>query len=98
MPENEPGPMGGGSCEKDTVPMSALEMPDEQEQMTPPEVGDEVSYQVSGKVVSINGANAVIARTTINGQEVGGAEETAEPNEKDLESEAAQMDGGGMKM
>ena len=96
MPMPEPG--GGHSCEKDTVPLSALGMPDETEQLTPPEVGDEVNYSVAGKVVSISGQNAVIARTAINGQELGGGMEKEEPSETDLESEAAEMDGGGMKM
>lgn len=54
----------------DTVPLNMLEMPDDQEQMQPPEVGDEVNYQVAGKVVAIEGGTAKIQRTSINGQEL----------------------------
>jgi len=68
VPGGDPGDAGAEASERDTVPLSALKMPDDQEQMTPPEVGDEVNYQVTGKVVSINGDQAVIERETINGQ------------------------------
>lgn len=58
----------------DTVPLSMLSMPDDQEQMQPPEVGDVVSYQVTGKVVAIEGAYARVQRQSINGQELPDAE------------------------
>lgn len=89
-PKGGPGP----GCERDTVPLGMLAMPDEGEQMTPPEVGDEVSYSVTGKVVSVAGDNAVIERKTINGKDVGGGHEGQEPNEGDLMAEAQEMDGG----
>jgi hypothetical protein len=58
----------------DTVPLSMLSMPDDQEQMQPPEVGDVVNYQVTGKVVAIEGACATIQRQSINGQDLPGAD------------------------
>jgi len=61
----------------DTVPLSFLSMPDDQEQMQPPEVGDVVSYQVTGKVVAIEGNMAKVERQSINGQDL----PDAEPNE-----------------
>jgi hypothetical protein len=54
----------------DTVPLSLLSMPDDQEQMQPPEVGDVVNYQVTGKVVAIEGDYAKVQRQSINGQEL----------------------------
>ena len=54
----------------DAVPLSMLSMPDDQEQMQPPEVGDVVNYQVTGKVVAIEGNYAEIQRQSINGQEL----------------------------
>lgn len=86
----------------DTVPLDALQMPDEQEQMQPPEVGDEVNYQVAGKVVSIDGNMATIQRTSINGQEVQGAD-ADEANEGpeaggDDEAQGLRSQAGGMGM
>jgi hypothetical protein len=84
------------SCSTDCVPLDALAMPDDQEQMTPPAVGDEVNYSVTGKVTAINGANAIIERKTINGQPVDEKEDDSQPDdEADLQTEAQQMDGGG---
>jgi hypothetical protein len=59
----------------DTVPVSMLAMPDDQEQMQPPDVGDVVNYQVTGKVVAIEGDYATVQRQSINGQELPGAED-----------------------
>jgi hypothetical protein len=58
----------------DTVPLNLLSMPDDQDQMQPPDVGDVVNYQVTGKVVAIEGSNAMIQRQSINGQDVPDAE------------------------
>jgi len=79
------------AARQDTVPVGALAMPDEREQMTPPEVGDEVSYQVTGRVTAINGELATIERATVNGQEIGG--ETLADEESLMAAEAARMDG-----
>jgi hypothetical protein len=70
-----PDASGAGAlpASTDTVPVSMLSMPDDQEQMQPPEVGDVVNYQVSGKVVAIEGAYATIQRQSINGQDLPGA-------------------------
>lgn len=65
----------------DTVPLDALSMPDDQEQMQPPEVGDVVNYQVTGKVAAIEGNQAKIQRTSINGQELPGADDENANNE-----------------
>ncbi len=54
----------------DTVPLDTLAMPDDQEQMQPPEVGDVVNYQVTGKVVAIEGNMAKVERQSINGQDL----------------------------
>ena len=77
----------------DTVPLSALGMPDEKEQMQPPAVGDEVSYQVVGKVTSISGDSAIIERTSINGNPVGDtdADDTGD-TEDSLGATAGAMD------
>lgn len=72
----------------DTVPLDALSMPDDQEQMQPPEVGDVVNYQVTGKVVAIEGNMARIERQSINGQDV-----SNEPDPSSQDSGAASDDG-----
>lgn len=58
-----------------------LSMPDDQEQMQPPEVGDVVNYQVTGKVVAIEGSYAEIQRQSINGQELQDDNETNGDND-----------------
>lgn len=75
----------------DTVPLKALGMPDEKEQMTPPEVGDEVSYQVTGKVTAINGGLATIERMTINGQSVDDGDGDTGDTEEALQNDAKGM-------
>lgn len=80
--------MGGGM--EDCVPLDALAMPDEQEQMQPPSVGDEVNYQVTGKVTRIEGENAYVQKKSINGQEVS-APEGPKDELGELESMAAQQ-------
>ncbi|MDE2020040.1 MAG: hypothetical protein KGJ13_06880 [Patescibacteria group bacterium] len=81
----------------DTVPMAALAMPDDQQQMQPPEVGDEVNYQVTGKVVSIEGDFAKIQRTSINGQEIpdappqGGDAPGSDPDNQSMWDQASQI-------
>jgi hypothetical protein len=84
----------------DTVPLNSLEMPDDQEQMQPPEVGDEVNYQITGKVVAIEGNMAKVQRTSINGQEIEGASEDANgtPDDEAAESQNLRQQAGGMGM
>lgn len=55
---------------EDCVSLNALMMPDEGDQMQPPAVGDEVNYQVTGRVTRIEGDKAYVAKTTVNGQDV----------------------------
>lgn len=81
----------------DTIPLDSLAMPDDQEQMQPPEVGDEVNYQVTGKVVSIDGGNAQIERTSINGNPVPGADDDDDEPDAD-EGESLRNQAGGMGM
>lgn len=54
------------------IPIEALQQPDEGDQLTAPEVGDEVDFTVSGKVTRIEGAFAYVLPSTVNGQEVKG--------------------------
>jgi hypothetical protein len=96
--------ISSGSGQTDSVPLSSLAMPDDSEQMTPPAVGDEVNYQVAGKVVSIEGDIAQVQRTSINGQPVkgdgDGDEAEASPDDDQAEAalrgDAAGMDAQGV--
>lgn len=75
----------------DTVPLDMLAMPDDQEQLQPPEVGDEVNYQVTGKVVAIEGDQAKVQRTSINGQDIPGSDNDDESQTpQDADANAAQ--------
>jgi hypothetical protein len=87
-----PRPEAPGHSEPDAddqeqcVPLSALSMPDDQEQMTPPAVGDQVSYQVEGKVTRIEGDEAYVQPTSINGQALPDKEEeTPEPSPEEAD-------------
>ena len=75
----------------DTVPLQMLSMPDDQEQMQPPEVGDVVNYQVTGKVTAIEGDSAIIQRQSINGQELPSEDDDEDPSSQG--SDAASEDG-----
>ena len=55
---------------EDCVSLSALQMPDEGEQMQAPAIGDEVNYQVTGRVTRIEGDKAYVQKTSVNGQQV----------------------------
>ncbi|HVX56972.1 MAG TPA: hypothetical protein VHA37_04520 [Candidatus Saccharimonadales bacterium] len=73
---------GGMASDEQCVPLDALAMPDETEQMATPAVGDTVNYQVEGKVVRIEGGNAYVQPTSVNGQAVEADEEQQpEPDE-----------------
>jgi hypothetical protein len=67
-PDGMPEP--DGDDKEQCVPLEALQMPDETEQMTAPEVGDVVDYQVQGKVTRVEGGMAYVQPTSINGQEL----------------------------
>jgi hypothetical protein len=74
------------------VPLEALRQPNDQEELVQPEVGDEVSYTVTGTVARIEGDRVVVTPTSVNGQEV--AEASApepETNLAALEAEAKGM-------
>lgn len=77
------------------VPLAALRQPDDQEQLVQPEVGDEVTYTVTGTVARIEGERVVVTPTSVNGQEVaadaGAPGPELEPDLAALEAEAKGM-------
>jgi len=68
-----PGPV------EHVIPLAALEMPDDTEQMAAPEVGDEVQYNVTGKVSRIEGDLCFVTPATVNGKELPGPAAGAAP-------------------
>lgn len=90
MPEAETPPMPSGS--EDCVPLDALSMPDEKDQMQPPTVGDRVDYSKSGILSRIEGGNGYVTVDKVNGQDVA-AEAKEQPVDEmaSLESMAANM-------
>jgi len=60
------------------VPTQALAMPDEQDQLATPEPGDVVTLQVEGKVSRVEGDNAYVTPSSVNGQPIG-EKKPAEP-------------------
>lgn len=79
-----PSMMGGEDC----IPTKLLAMPDEGEQMQEPAVGDKVQYSVEGKVSRIDGENAYVTKTAINGQKI---EDKPQDDMAALESSAKEM-------
>jgi hypothetical protein len=94
MMENPPMPEPAAPAApstNDTIPLDALAMPDDSEQLVNPEPGDVVSYTIEGKVVSVDGNVAVIQRQTVNGKAL---EATPQPEDDmaGLEAMAGQLD------
>lgn len=73
------------------VPVAAVSVPDEGEQMAAPEPGDTVRYEVEGKVDHVAGGHVYVDPATINGQPM--TEKSAEPVADELA--AMQADAGG---
>ncbi len=69
------------------VPIGALATLDEGEQMTPPEVGDKVSYTVEGKVTRIVGDQAYVQPESVNGEPVDQAQDKPEASPEEQESQ-----------
>lgn len=61
------GPQTNEQC----VPLDALGMPDDTDQMAAPEVGDVVSYTVEGKVTRVQGGQAYVMPESVNGKPIG---------------------------
>lgn len=93
------------SMSEDCVSLDALSMPDEQEQMETPEVGDKVQYSVEGEITRIEGNNAYVKKAAVNGQpvehsepdadEAGGESDNDADNMRGLETMARGMDASG---
>lgn len=71
------------------VPLDSLSMPDEQEQLEAPAVGDAVTMNIEGKVTRIEGVNAYVQPTAVNGQPV--EEKEGPPSEEEQMSELEDM-------
>jgi hypothetical protein len=86
-------PMGGN---EDCIPLAALNMPDDQEQMQAPGQGDKVQYTIEGTVSRIEGDNAYVTRESINGQPAPKAfgdepEQPGEPSDEDQMGELTEQ-------
>jgi hypothetical protein len=66
LPAEMPSMANGEMC----VPLDALAMPGEDEQLTNPEPGDPVTFNVGGKVSRVEGSNAYVTPETVNGKPV----------------------------
>lgn len=68
-PPEPPAGDQGGSMEM-CVPLTSLGQPDEQDAMQPPAVGDPVTFTTEGTISRIEGPNAYVAPTAVNGQKI----------------------------
>ncbi len=82
-------PMAGEHNEI-AVPIAALSEPDEQEQMTPPTVGDKGSSQIDYTVTRVEGETAYCTIDAINGTAIGKAQAKA-PTDADQFAELEGM-------
>lgn len=96
-PDGDPNALSD-AANTDTVPLNLLSMPDDQEQMQPPGVGDVVNYQVTGKVVAIEGDMAKVERQSINGQELPGQDDEDNDNESPQDANQSQDDDEGQSL
>lgn len=74
------------------VPVAAVSVPDQDEQMAAPEPGDTVRYEVEGKVNRVAGGHVYVEPIAINGQPV---EAKAEPVADDLAAMSEEAEGMG---
>lgn len=84
------GNPGKVSGQEDLVPMACLAMPDESEQMQEPAVGDKVQYNCEGEITRIEGDQAYVKRSAINGHNLEG-KEAPKDEMAELETMAANM-------
>ena len=74
------------------IDLASLAMPDDQDQMQPPEVGDKVQASIEGEVSRIVGGKAYVTMTSVNGNPV-----EAEPEQNEAQEEAGiRQDVGGL--
>jgi hypothetical protein len=96
-PELSGAPAAVAVTKTQVLPVSALAMPDEAEQMEPPKVGDAVNFQVDGKVTAVDGNNATVTIASVNGQAIGEAEDDKAESGNEAESlEGLQKQAGEM--
>ena len=62
--------LGATASFEQCLPADVLKQPDDQEALQTPEVGDEVSYSVTGKVSRIEGDMVYVTPSQVNGQEI----------------------------
>lgn len=82
------------------VPLSALQMPGEDDQMTTPSVGDKVQFQAEGTVTRIEGDEAYVKPEAANGkplnQETESTKDSTPPDEQEYQSLRGQAEQQGM--
>ena len=90
MPAGEPdGDEASASNTQVAINLDALAQAGEDDQMEKPAVGDKVQAMIEGEVASIEGGQAIVKISHVNGQEV--APEPAEPSDQDQLSELQGM-------
>ena len=82
--------MGSGAMEM-CVPLDSLKEPDEQQQMQSPEVGNPVVMTVEGTISRIEGGDAYIKPSAVNGQKLDQAQSQAAPEGDQLRQMASSM-------
>lgn len=92
QPEPDMDEQSGGSMDM-CVPLSSLGQPDEQDNMQAPAVGDPVTMTVEGSISRVEGPNAYITPTAVNGQKIEQST-PAMPEEDRLRQMAASMPPG----
>ena len=93
------GDGGNDDSSEDCVPLSSLAMPDPDsgDQMTPPAVGDNVQYNVEGKVTRIEGENAYVQRVAVNGHPVEANAEGGMQNDEGYGADADAQEGSDIR-
>lgn len=75
------------------VPVSALQMPGEDEQMNSPTVGDKVSFHGEGTLTRIEGEEAYVKPESANGKPMTTEAKSVNDDEQDSEQEFASLRG-----
>lgn len=76
------------------VPLDSLKEPDEQQQMQSPEVGNNVVMTVEGTISRIDGQNAYVTPSAVNGQKLDQMQGNQAPEGDQLRQMAGAMPAG----
>lgn len=100
-PMQEAGELDDGEMDSSEVciPLKALAQPDDQDQVQTPAVGDSVNFSTDGTITRIDGDNAYVKASAVNGVPLDdGSDEVQNPDSQTPDSEGTDLQGIAQQM